>query len=93
MRAKNLTSSASDYEFVSGNAPRTNDYLKPPILALLAEIGTKKVLDLGCGNGVLCQDMAKAGCTVSGCDPSKSAVKYAQQALPQALLQSAERLR
>lgn len=84
MGTTNLISSASDYKFNSDEAPHTNNYLKPPILALLAKHKSSKVLDLGCGNGALCQNLDNAGYQVSGCDPSESGIQHAKTLLPQA---------
>jgi len=84
MQAENIVSSDSDYKFNNTNASHTNAYLSPVIVSLCKKYKATKVLDLGCGNGALAGDLAAAGFTVVGCDPSESGIHYARQAVPQA---------
>jgi 2-polyprenyl-6-hydroxyphenyl methylase/3-demethylubiquinone-9 3-methyltransferase len=44
----------------------------------LAPLAGKKVLDVGCGGGILAEAMAGAGATVSGIDLSEKALKVAR---------------
>ncbi|MDT3707541.1 MAG: bifunctional 2-polyprenyl-6-hydroxyphenol methylase/3-demethylubiquinol 3-O-methyltransferase UbiG [Thiobacillus sp.] len=44
----------------------------------LASLSGKKVLDVGCGGGILAESMAGAGATVSGIDLSEKALKVAK---------------
>jgi 2-polyprenyl-6-hydroxyphenyl methylase/3-demethylubiquinone-9 3-methyltransferase len=44
----------------------------------LAPLAGKKVLDVGCGGGILAEAMAGAGATVSGIDMSEKALKVAK---------------
>jgi 2-polyprenyl-6-hydroxyphenyl methylase / 3-demethylubiquinone-9 3-methyltransferase len=44
----------------------------------LASLAGKKVLDVGCGGGILAEAMAGAGATVSGIDLSEKALKVAK---------------
>jgi 2-polyprenyl-6-hydroxyphenyl methylase / 3-demethylubiquinone-9 3-methyltransferase len=44
----------------------------------LAPLAGKKVLDVGCGGGILAEAMAGAGATVSGIDLSEKALKVAK---------------
>jgi 2-polyprenyl-6-hydroxyphenyl methylase/3-demethylubiquinone-9 3-methyltransferase len=44
----------------------------------LASLAGKKVLDVGCGGGILAEAMAGAGATVSGIDMSEKALKVAK---------------
>ncbi len=61
-------------EQVLKNSPPTND-LKP--------FQGLKVLDVGCGGGILCEPMARLGATVTGVDASQKsidvAIQHAQQ--------------
>ena len=43
-----------------------------------SELAGKKVLDVGCGGGILAESMAKLGADVTGIDMSESAIKAAQ---------------
>lgn len=71
------------YNFGTAEAPHTADYLTRPILAMCREVGAKRVLDLGCGNGALCGDLAAAGLDVVGCDPSEDGIGFARRTYPQ----------
>ena len=51
-------------------------------MALCAELGARRVVDIGCGNGALCRELANRGYEVVGCDPSTDGVRYAQSAAP-----------
>lgn len=44
----------------------------------LAKLGSKTVLDVGCGGGILADSMARRGATVTGIDLSTKALKVAQ---------------
>lgn len=78
----NKTSSGSDYHFGS-EKPHTNAYLSNPILAYLRQIGAKKVLDLGCGNGAFARDLVNAGIQVFGIDPSEPGIEICRKSVPQ----------
>ena len=52
-------------------------------MALCAELGVRRVVDIGCGNGALCRELANRGYEVVGCEPSADGVRYAQSAAPQ----------
>jgi len=41
------------------------------------------VLDIGCGNGALCRELANRGYEVVGCEPSADGVRLAQRAAPE----------
>lgn len=71
------------YNFGTAEAPHTADYLTRPILEVCREVAAKRVLDLGCGNGALCGDLAAAGLDVTGCDPSEDGIGFARRAHPQ----------
>lgn len=49
-------------------------------LALAKELGASKIIDLGCGTGVLTRELAAQGASqVWGVDPSSSMLNYAQR--------------
>ena len=57
---------ASEYE---KNARFVTD-LGAPVLRLLAPQPGERILDIGCGDGVLTRKIADAGCAVTGLDSS-----------------------
>jgi 2-polyprenyl-3-methyl-5-hydroxy-6-metoxy-1,4-benzoquinol methylase len=52
----------------------------PESLRLAGDLKNKKVLDIGCANGMFTRMMARAGAEVVGYDPSKQEVKAAKEA-------------
>lgn len=86
MSSTNITSSGSDYEYHTPEAPTSDSVLTPHVVRLCAALGAKRVLDLGCGNGSMMAALHQAGFQVSGCDPSESGLEFARQAVPGANL-------
>ncbi|MCT0225926.1 bifunctional 2-polyprenyl-6-hydroxyphenol methylase/3-demethylubiquinol 3-O-methyltransferase UbiG [Synechococcus sp. CS-1328] len=72
-----------DYGWGDG-VPHTQAYLIRPLLCFL-ELGPgsgSRVLDLGCGNGALCDLLHQRGYRVVGVDPSPSGIAVAQRRHP-----------
>lgn len=68
---------------------RTLHHINPARLDFISdftELAGKKVLDVGCGGGILSESMAKAKANVLGIDLAEAALKVAEEhAAPQAL--------
>ena len=73
----------TEYPWGSAEPMNTAAYLTAPIIAVCRELSARRILDLGCGNGALCAELARAGFAVEGCDPSQQGVAVARAAHPQ----------
>jgi SAM-dependent methyltransferase len=71
-----------DYRWDSAGPTGTAAYLWPPILGICQDIGAKRILDLGCGNGALAAYLSAKGFGVEGCDSSKDGIRIAKAAHP-----------
>ena len=60
----------------------TDSYLAPIVLAICRQYGARRILDIGCGNGSLCRELAEAGFQVVGMEPSGSGIAIARQSVP-----------
>jgi 2-polyprenyl-6-hydroxyphenyl methylase/3-demethylubiquinone-9 3-methyltransferase len=63
-------------------APHTADYLWAHIVSLCAALHARRVVDIGCGNGALCRELADRGYEVVGCEPSAESLHFAQLGAP-----------
>jgi SAM-dependent methyltransferase len=50
------TDAVQTYGWASAHAPASCNYVTPKVLQLVAGLGARRVLDLGCGNGALAYD-------------------------------------
>lgn len=57
-------------------------YLMPYILDVLTQLGSTRVLDIGCGNGAMCAALAGAGYHVVGIDRDHRGIEIARNAYP-----------
>jgi len=74
---------SAEYHYGSAEAAHTEAYLWRHIIRLCAELGARRVVDIGCGNGALCRELASRGYEVVGCEPSADGVRVAQSAAPE----------
>jgi len=63
--------------------PHSCAYLAPVVVQVLRDLGARRVVDVGAGNGVLCGDLAAAGFEVTGVEPDEQGVEVARARLPQ----------
>jgi SAM-dependent methyltransferase len=80
---------AAEYE---KNARFVTD-LGAPVLQLLAPMPGERILDVGCGDGVLTQKIAQAGCSVVGLDSSPDFCRAARQLGLEVIEASAEEMK
>lgn len=74
MTNKDQKWNVADYKKFASFVPQ----LGQPLLDLLQPIAGEKILDLGCGDGVLTEKLQKAGCDVFGIDSSPEMVEEAK---------------
>jgi 2-polyprenyl-3-methyl-5-hydroxy-6-metoxy-1,4-benzoquinol methylase len=77
-----INQTTPDYGYHTARRAWDADYVQRPVLELCQSLNARRVLDLGCGNGDFCRQLAAAGFETVGCDPSESGVRLAQQAVP-----------
>jgi 2-polyprenyl-6-hydroxyphenyl methylase/3-demethylubiquinone-9 3-methyltransferase len=46
-------------------------------------LGVRRIIDIGCGNGALCRELASRGYEVVGCEPSADGIRFAQNSAPE----------
>lgn len=83
MTDKKNASSCQDYGWGSCLAPCNCDYLTAPVIHLIKQLGVGRVLDIGCGNGYLCDALFKEGIRVVGIDCDQSGINISKKAYPQ----------
>jgi 2-polyprenyl-6-hydroxyphenyl methylase/3-demethylubiquinone-9 3-methyltransferase len=63
-------------------AQHTEAYLWRHIFGLCAELRARRIVDIGCGNGALCHELASHGYEVVGCEPCAEILHSAQREAP-----------
>ena len=82
-RSSNCEGVASDSQKAAvTDAQHTEAYLWRHILVLCAELRARHIVDVGCGNGALCRELASHGYEVVGCEPNAESLHLAQRAAP-----------
>ena len=62
--------------------PHTGRYLWTHVVGLCAALRTRRIVDIGCGNGALCRELASHGYEVVGCEPSVESLYFAERGAP-----------
>ena len=73
----------TEHQYGSAKAQHTEAYLWRHITSLCAELRARRVVDIGCGNGALCHELARRGYEVVGCEPIAEGLRFARDAAPQ----------
>lgn len=71
-----------DYGWTSAAATDSAGYITPAVLASLARLNARRVVDIGAGNGSLCGAMAAAGLNAYGIEYDAAGVAIARKAYP-----------
>lgn len=71
-----------DYGWTSSTASTCNDFISPKIIEICHDLGVDKILDIGCGNGVVTGRLAENGFNVIGCDTDEKGIEIAKQSIP-----------
>lgn len=74
--------SVDDYGWTTAEPTHACAYLAPVVLRVLHELGARRVLDIGAGNGSLCGRLAHAGRDVVGVEYDQHGVDIARRSFP-----------
>lgn len=72
----------NSYGWKSAKPPCSCTFVTPCVMKVLGQLGVKRVLDVGCGNGALCGKLHLAGYDVMGTDADKDGCALAQNEYP-----------
>ena len=73
------------YSYQGSTLNHSHSYLLPTLMQTLTSFGlnkSKRIFDLGCGNGSVANELASLGFNVIGVDPSGDGIKQAQMSYP-----------
>lgn len=62
--------------------PHTGEYLWAHVIGACEALGAHRIVDIGCGNGALCRELASRGYEVVGCEPSPESFHFAKRGAP-----------
>lgn len=77
-----MDNASSSYGWTSQEAPCSCSFVVPKVLELLKHLKCHSVLDVGCGNGVLCGALKKNGFDVAGAESDLQGCEVARMAYP-----------
>src|SRR4051794_14233559 len=78
-----MSNLSSDYGWESEEAPESCGYLAPAVMKVLAQMGVKRVCDVGSGNGALAAEMRGAGFYVAGVEYDRRGVELSRAKYPE----------
>jgi 2-polyprenyl-3-methyl-5-hydroxy-6-metoxy-1,4-benzoquinol methylase len=71
-----------NYGWRSGNGPESCNYITPAVLRILHRLGSRRVIDVGAGNGALCAAIAKSDVYVAGVEYDQKGNVIARERYP-----------
>jgi 2-polyprenyl-3-methyl-5-hydroxy-6-metoxy-1,4-benzoquinol methylase len=77
-----MPNTVAEYGWHSQVGPESCGYIAPEVLRVVAKLGSRRVLDLGSGNGALCGQLARTGVQVVGAELDARGVEIARLAHP-----------
>lgn len=77
-----MAPTVDDYGWEDGSPPCSCDYLTPVIVEMTKSLGARSILDLGCGNGALCRELANQGLEVAGLEPDAKGLELCRRSIP-----------
>ena len=77
-----LSLESNEYEWSKAGLNDMHRYVMPTLLRWLSENQEQSILDIGCGNGALTDQLARRGYQCTGIDMSKSGIDIAKRSYP-----------
>jgi 2-polyprenyl-3-methyl-5-hydroxy-6-metoxy-1,4-benzoquinol methylase len=71
-----------NYGWDTARGPQSCGYIAPEVLRILRTLHVARVLDLGSGNGALCEQLSRAGFQTAGVEYDKEGVDVAKASHP-----------
>jgi 2-polyprenyl-3-methyl-5-hydroxy-6-metoxy-1,4-benzoquinol methylase len=76
-----MVKNVKNYGWTSSKASSCNDFISPKIIQICSELGVHRIIDIGCGNGVISGRLANSGFDVTGCDADEKGIEIAKQSV------------
>lgn len=77
-----MFSNVKDYGWISDQASDCNDFIAPKIIEICRQLEIQRILDMGCGNGVISGRLVKNNFDVTACDTDQKGIEIAKKSLP-----------
>src|SRR4051812_49186819 len=73
---------STGYAYATAETNPSHDYLLPEAKSILAQLPSRRLFELGCGNGSVANALSQAGYDVTGVDASAQGIAFAKAAYP-----------
>jgi 2-polyprenyl-3-methyl-5-hydroxy-6-metoxy-1,4-benzoquinol methylase len=77
-----MSNGVKHYGWKTEDAPCSCEFVAPMVKAILIRLSVRRILDVGCGNGVLCGMLKADGFDVAGTEYDAEGCRLAQKAYP-----------